>query len=502
MRKHRVEAPDIEEGAARSSEPVAAVGEPERVLALQRSAGNRAVGELLRTRSTGRSLQRFLTLDGTKLDPANDRDEITAIALDLEQMSAALALAFRNAAASPDADGDVNDWVTARLEAEGVPDRDGESAESGSAEAAGSGSATEEESESSSESGDDAAADQAAQPGPSWWSQSPLGTTAQVLRAITQAPNHGIVEIISMLENDPNRKRDVELAKRYLSKRAEALVIVNHFGHDATVAAVSAKFPGIRKDQVASHLKATIENPATIHQRNMEWCGPNTFLMVIARNDPIGYARYVTGLYRRGKGKLGTGLKVTPAKKFRRKGGAQGGLADADWVALGSLRSSTNASLDATSMPFGSGTLQHDVVGWFEKYGVPKNQIAQEGGITAKTNPSSLRDANARLNAGWNVILWVHKKTLTGATAPGNLATILQGIPAFEITKTHWVVMDGPFVHDAAQGRWSCPVNTWGGKGANTVWVSDQNVSSSVFGFVAVDMQAQIRKPSRPGAGQ
>src|ERR1700754_4817319 len=116
-RRTQVEPYEHPEDRARTVEPAVAAATPERLLALQRSAGNHAVARLLRRPGTGRSLQRFLTLDGTKLDPVQDGGEIASIAADLGRMSASLADAFRTAVADAKPDGDVNDWVAERLQA-------------------------------------------------------------------------------------------------------------------------------------------------------------------------------------------------------------------------------------------------------------------------------------------------------------------------------------------------------------------------------------------------
>jgi len=74
-----------------------------------------------------------------------------------------------------------------------------------------------------------------------------------------------------------------------------------------------------------------------------------------------------------------------------------------------------------------------------------------------------------------------------------------EDITKFDIQRTHWVVMNGPFTRDPIKKTWSCPVNTWGGKGNRAVETSESKISSSIFGFIAVDMKEQLRKPPPGG---
>jgi hypothetical protein len=321
-----------------------------------------------------------------------------------------------------------------------------------------------------------------------------IGTSTRDPVDITQIPNDEIEEIIGELKNEPaknaQRLEQLELAKTYLKKREVALAVVDDF--DRTAIAQSPQFTDIKKDGVVSHLKATIEEPHLINQDQLAWCGPNTFMMVIARNDPVGYARYVTKMYTTGQAKLGE-MDVKPGARLKGEW-TEEQMEEADWISLGSLRDSGNWFWSATDPTIGFATFPFDITGWFAKYGVPKDKIVQKGGFIAQTDGADLEDANKRFADGWNVLLWVHMFTLNQGGKP-------EDITRFDIQNTHWVVMDGPFEHDETAMKWSCPVNTWGGKADDEVVMSDKKISSSVFGFIAVDMKAQVKKPEPGAAG-
>jgi hypothetical protein len=315
-----------------------------------------------------------------------------------------------------------------------------------------------------------------------------IGTSTRKAVDITQIPTAEIRDIIAELEHDPvktsEKSEQIELAKTYVTKREAALALIDRFA--STAPEDSPQFKGIKADDVAEHLEETIEEPHLINQDELAWCGPNTFLMVIARNDPVGYARYVTEMYTTGQAKLG-GMDVKPGAAVKAEWTDEQ-MEAADWIALGSLRDAGNWFWSATDQTIGFATFPGDITSWFAKYGVAKDKIVQKGGWIAQTDAGDLADANTRFADGWNVLLWVHMFTLHQKGEP-------EQITKFDIQRTHWVVMNGPFTHDATARRWSCPVNTWGERGTRNVDVSEDKISSSVFGFIAVDMKAQVKKP-------
>jgi hypothetical protein len=309
---------------------------------------------------------------------------------------------------------------------------------------------------------------------------------------ITQVDNQRIREIIAELgaSKDGTRAEELELARTYLKKREAALQVVDDFV-SGKAPATSPEFKRIQKTDVASHLRTTIEEPSAIHQQNMNWCGPNVFLMVIARNDPVAYARYAVDMYEHGSATLGAGLRVKPTHSAV-TGGWKSKMAikSADWMSLGSLRDSSNKILSATENVTGFATFPSHIIKWFKKYGVAADKIVERGGFITQTNDASLREANQLFSAGWNVLLWVHLKTLNKRLPD------VKAIPMGDISNTHWVVMDGEFVSKPAENSWSCKANTYGSRDVRTVLLSERNISSGLFGFVAVDMQAKIKDPT------
>jgi hypothetical protein len=309
---------------------------------------------------------------------------------------------------------------------------------------------------------------------------------------IAQISNREIEDAIDALEGESPRTAEqdeqIAFARNYLAKRLAALADVDAW--EAGAPDESPHFKGVKKRDVAHHLEVTIEEPHLINQDEMNWCGPNDFLMIIARNDPAAYAAYVTGLYTSGRSMIGA-MEVKPGAAVKGEWESGKVAEPADWMALGSLRDAGNWFWSATDETIGFATFPGDIKGWFAQYGVPKDKIIQRGGFIARTDANDLREANTLFGSGWNVLLWMHVFTVRwGGHDP-------KEITMFDIQKTHWVVMDSPFTQTG--DRWESQVNTWGGKGANKMEVLNSKISSSVFGFIAVDMRAQAKKPA-PGA--
>jgi hypothetical protein len=330
-------------------------------------------------------------------------------------------------------------------------------------------------------------------------------STGQVVD-ISQLTNYEIRKLLKVLrkaraqaKGNPKSRdaldEQIAFATNYRQKRVQAGKEISRWTGDSRIPATSPRFTGVDKDEVAKHLQLTIQQPHLINQEDMAWCGPNDVLMVIARNDPEEYARYVMGLYATGSSRLGAMEVAAGAgvKSGVKPDSSTHDLAGADWMALGSLRDAGNWFLSATDEAhFGHATFPGDVKSWFGKYGVPGDKILQRGGFIARTDADDLLWANGLFNAGWNVLLWVHVWTLAGQGGTP------EQIPLFDIAKTHWVVMDGTFAPNVPMipPRWTCDAITWGEKGTHKVEVDPTRISSSVWGIVAVDMRAQARRPA------
>jgi hypothetical protein len=122
------------------------------------------------------------------------------------------------------------------------------------------------------------------------------------------------------------------------------------------------------------------DEPSAIAQGNSSLCGPAAFIYCIAREKPDDYAMYVLDLALGGEGSLGN-LKVSPRPECRNGvikveiGTNPSGdieyreITPVDWVALASLRDSSNASaaMKGVNSDFAGMTFSRDITGWFNK---------------------------------------------------------------------------------------------------------------------------------------
>src|SRR5688572_15142105 len=129
-----------------------------------------------------------------------------------------------------------------------------------------------------------------------------------------------------------------------------------------------AVFPnlGTSRALFAQALSDRVRLPALMDQGSASLCGPAVFLFAVLRKNPEVFAKYVIDLYETGHGKIG-GLVVSPGIDCRNYRPVGTAIAAVDWVALASLRDSTNVFSDYESHTNeASGiTLPGTLAGWF-----------------------------------------------------------------------------------------------------------------------------------------
>jgi len=93
------------------------------------------------------------------------------------------------------------------------------------------------------------------------------------------------------------------------------------------------------REKFAVHLKERMSNPRKINQGLTPLCGPAAFMHCVAKDRRDNYVHYVLDLAEKGEGRLGN-LRVKPGSACLN--GTEIGCDPVDWVALASLRDSTN----------------------------------------------------------------------------------------------------------------------------------------------------------------
>src|SRR5690625_4337328 len=101
-------------------------------------------------------------------------------------------------------------------------------------------------------------------------------------------------------------------------------------------------------DNFIQQLDDRAKHPFAIRQGNTPLCGPAAFLFCVASAYPEAYKRYVLELALYGEARLGK-LRVIPSEACRNAQPEHGVIHPVDWVALASLRDSTNRLLSMRS---------------------------------------------------------------------------------------------------------------------------------------------------------
>jgi hypothetical protein len=183
---------------------------------------------------------------------------------------------------------------------------------------------------------------------------------------------------------------------------------------------------------IARGLRERVNDPTKIDQNQGSLCGPAAFFYCLLNTRPHLYTGYVIDLYYDGIGMIND-LVVRPREQCRAFTPRPDQIADVDWIALASLRDSSNSDLSysTTDKEFAGITMPHDMVSWFTKAGF--------AGVTDKTNISTgkridtLLEASNQLRASRFVCLFVN-------------ANIIDYVHFSDYSRlpNHWVVLDQP----------------------------------------------------------
>jgi hypothetical protein len=217
----------------------------------------------------------------------------------------------------------------------------------------------------------------------------------------------------------------------------------NHTGNFAFTCITKAN-----QQTFAEDLAIRVKDAFRINQQDAALCGPAAFMYCIAKYKADAYANYVIDLALTGKGSLGN-LQVKPGKgclqgvtevKAQQRNGAlppASSIAPVDWVALASLRDSSNTMMSMKSVKTqvagitDGGTL----AGWFNATGWYRS-----GAHTNNFTPQPLDNllkANQSRSAG-PVCLFIQAKIIIqgGMDKFGK-----PGSPKVVPTANHWIVL-------------------------------------------------------------
>lgn len=167
-------------------------------------------------------------------------------------------------------------------------------------------------------------------------------------------PFSGVSEFIAHFSTGDIRE-DVDFGSyTYFFRMATA--VVNEESPQGRALGALMNFGGLRRTQplafstfdrgrigVVAALR--ILDPASIRQQQTETCGPTALIIDLCRRDPVTYAQLVIDLAESGRARLGD-IDVRPGTYVtQRSAGQIQNMAQADWVAIVSLRDTISGNL-------------------------------------------------------------------------------------------------------------------------------------------------------------
>jgi hypothetical protein len=249
-------------------------------------------------------------------------------------------------------------------------------------------------------------------------------------------------------------------------------------------------FPNIDRDEVVGSLLKRIEKPEAIDQGGTNMCGPAAFMYTFATHDIAAYTKFVIDLYERGDAMVG-GLRVTPSRSFRCDWMPQSLInSTADWIALGSIRDSTNwfFQYHTNEIPFlaagtrsdspwatwedtrGS-TTAHEIKTWFSSMGY--TEIIDESTLFT-SNLDNLREADRRYRNGEKVCLRICANVIEAKTQQEAAKGGSKG--------DHFIVLASP-IEIGAEVHFR--LFTWGGFRQLPFHLTPEEFLNSYYGYVA-----------------
>ena len=208
-------------------------------------------------------------------------------------------------------------------------------------------------------------------------------------------------------------------------------------------------WPGLDRDQVGASLLIRIANPSTIDQNNAMLCGPAAVMFGFAADQPVSYAKFAIELFEKGEAPLGRHNTISP-HKFLRFINPGINVDQADWMTLGSLRSSENWLVHywSTDQALGGMTTAWELARWLGDAGY--RDVREETNTVRDKGESNLQDASRLYEAGYRTILFIDSGMLERETQSKDSS----------ILDRHWVVLRSKV--QIASGSVRLLVYTWG----------------------------------------
>ncbi len=261
--------------------------------------------------------------------------------------------------------------------------------------------------------------------------------------------------------------------KRRRSTIADARAVVEDFRNRDTAGA----WPALDRSAVAERLLELLGPESSddtgsadaagraLFQGAMNLCGPAAFLGFVIKRDPLMFASYATDMFDTGEGSLGL-MRIAPGDDIR--------LADyagylprmaasvcpqADWMAMGALRNSTDAFWTGSfrgdpDQELAAATRPAELAEWMEKCGLYSDVRNEANWMQSAGYPHA---ADLPLSEGVDVAALINADLIRAArNRPATSAWPLTEFP------DHWVIVLGETSQDVTRDAIFFNIWSWG----------------------------------------
>jgi len=214
----------------------------------------------------------------------------------------------------------------------------------------------------------------------------------------------------------------------------------------------AANSVGSGRTEFAKALELRSSDPSLIDQDRTPLCGPAAFIHCIAKDRPEDYMRYVLELAMTGVGKLGN-LTVRPSADCRnnasltRPGLIGRAIDPVDWVALASLRDSSNAWLEMNGPDSNAAgiTAGGSMASWFRATGWYPNGVSNSTYHFAKSFTEESFEHLLRINQRMNshVCMLIRSAIIANSSMDVGRNKFGKNTPKTWFgTPDHWIVLN------------------------------------------------------------
>jgi len=174
-------------------------------------------------------------------------------------------------------------------------------------------------------------------------------------------------------------------------------------------------FIHLHRATIASELRARVTNPSLINQGQAGLCPSAAVVYSLARNNRPEYVKAVTQLYETGRTTIGKWDLVPGADLKAYKLPATGGLYEADWIIMSSIRDSENWFIDYQSETDRGGAWGGEVAAWLRKAGY--SDVQEDWNFTMNKTAANLQKADELYSKNYQVCLLIDADLLSGKSA-------------------------------------------------------------------------------------